>query len=395
MTLVEVESATTDAATAKAWERLGRSAPGKVKWSESRKDVGGWDEVAETSWETPRRRRAASGCTSSAKANAPGRSSSTGRQQRWNGEARRSSRSSTSRSRAWRRGFSQKNVIALDAERAKAFEAFFESARAKTQVPGAAVAIVHDGKIVFEKGFGNKALGKKDAVTPRTKFMIGSVTKSLSSLLIAKVVDDGRSKWDTPLKQLLPSFETGDPAFTEKLALWHTFCACTGMPRRDAEFVFEYAKVKPESTFTWFARIKPTTGLGETFQYSNQMTALGGFLAARAAEPDKPLTAAYEAAMKSRLFGPMGMNDTTASFEEGRRGNVASPHGRRSARSANPSRCPSRRSASSCPSRPRAASSPRRTTWRATRSSSSRAERRPKEGRSSRARTCSSAASRA
>ncbi len=56
------------------------------------------------------------------------------------------------------------------------------------------------------------------------------------------------------------------------------------------------------------------------------MTAVGGFIAARLAEPNKPLTVAYETAMKTRVFGPMGMTDTTASFDEGRKGNVAIPH---------------------------------------------------------------------
>jgi CubicO group peptidase (beta-lactamase class C family) len=57
------------------------------------------------------------------------------------------------------------------------------------------------------------------------------------------------------------------------------------------------------------------------------MTALGGFLAARIAEPGKPLAVAYPAAMKTRVFAPMGMKDTTASFEEGKKGAFASPHG--------------------------------------------------------------------
>jgi CubicO group peptidase (beta-lactamase class C family) len=332
VTIVEVSADTTEAAIAKAWERLGKKAPAKVEHTDTQKDVAGWDEVTETIWETP----AADGKVLAMNARrkdkrawifvVDAKKAALGRR----GAQLRQVIGGLNAPGVSDEDLSKNAVVALDAERAKTFETFIETMRAKTQVPGAAVAVVHDGKIVFEKGFGTKEATKKDPVTPKTKFMIGSVTKSLSSLLIAKLVDEGKVKWETPVKELFArsglSFETGDPAFTEKLSLWHTFCACTGMPRKDLDFIFEYAKVKPENTLSWFAKTKPTTGFGETFQYSNQMTALGGFLAARVAEPNKPLSVAYETAMKTRLFEPMGMNDTTASFDEGRKGNVASPH---------------------------------------------------------------------
>jgi CubicO group peptidase (beta-lactamase class C family) len=329
LTLFEVDAETAPIAVAKAWASVARPAPAKIRHAQSHPDIAGWDEIAETAYETP---------TTEARVLAM--------------NVRRKG------NRAWvflvegkvaalqRRGahvreiigglkvpgvededLASKPVLPLDGERAKAFESFVEEARRKTQVPGAAVAVVHDGRIVFEKGFGVREHGKKEAVTPRTRFMIGSVTKSISSLLIAKLVDEGKLAWTTKVKDLLPGFETGDAAFTDQLTIAHTFCACTGMPRQDLDFVFEYAKVAPDGVLKAFAKVKPTTGFGETFQYSNQMTALGGFLAARVAHPKKALGAAYEAALKEKLFGPMGMADTTASFEEGRRGNAASPHG--------------------------------------------------------------------
>jgi CubicO group peptidase (beta-lactamase class C family) len=71
---------------------------------------------------------------------------------------------------------------------------FLERARA----PGAAVAIVQGGKIVYAKGFGVRELGKTDPVTPQTLMMIGSTGKSLTTLMMATLVDDGRIAWETP-----------------------------------------------------------------------------------------------------------------------------------------------------------------------------------------------------
>ena len=71
--------------------------------------------------------------------------------------------------------FAGKKAHTLDAARLAALEAFIEEARRIWEIPGMAVAIVQDGKVVLEKGFGVKELGKSDPVTPRTRFRIASM----------------------------------------------------------------------------------------------------------------------------------------------------------------------------------------------------------------------------
>lgn len=330
ITLLEIDAPTTEAAGRAAFAKLGRTAPPKILRDVHEVDVAGWDEVQEIIWETPpseervlalnMRRRGEKVWASLLEGKAPAFS-------------RRGAQVAEivlglKVPGVAEEDLSQKAALPLTGDRLTAFEAFVASARERTAVPGVAIAVVQDGKIVLEKGWGVREHGKKDAVTEHTRFMIGSVTKSLSTLLLASLVDEGKLTWDTPVTKLLPTFATGDAELTKKLTVAHTFCACTGMPRRDLDLLFEYAGRKPDEVFGAFADVKPTTALGETFQYSNQMTALGGFLAARLAEPGKPLGAAYASAMKARVFGPMGMNETTASFDEGRAKDAASPHGR-------------------------------------------------------------------
>jgi len=72
--------------------------------------------------------------------------------------------------------------------------------------------------------------------------------------------------------------------------------------------------------------MRPTTKLGETFQYSNPMVAAGGYAAAHAFAPDRPLAAAYAAAMQAKIFGPIGMTSTTLDFATVARGEHAVPH---------------------------------------------------------------------
>lgn len=216
----------------------------------------------------------------------------------------------------------------IDDARAAELDAFVAQALARLAVPGAAVAVIEGGKVVYERTFGVRELGKPAKVTPRTLFLIASITKPMTTMMEAALVDAGVFAWDTPITKLLPAFVLGDPDVTPKVAMWHTSCACTGMPRQDLEFIFEYSDVTPEGRIASMKTMKPTTGFGETFQYSNLMVAAGGFAAAHAYASGKALGAAYDAAMRAMVFAPIGMTATTLDFGAVARADHASPHAR-------------------------------------------------------------------
>jgi CubicO group peptidase (beta-lactamase class C family) len=157
--------------------------------------------------------------------------------------------------------------------------------------------------------------------------MIGSVGKSLTTLMIARLVERGRLGWDTPVVDVLPSFGLGDEATTKATTMRHTACACTGMPRQDLEFLFEGA-MTPEARLATMKAMKPTTAFGETFQYSNLMVSAGGFAAAHAYAPRLGLGPAYDRAMQELVFAPFGMKATTFDFKVVARGDHAVPHPR-------------------------------------------------------------------
>jgi CubicO group peptidase (beta-lactamase class C family) len=224
--------------------------------------------------------------------------------------------------------FAGKKAHALDAARIAELDRFIEESRALANVPGAAVAVVQDGKVVLAKGYGVKKRGSKGAVGPRTLFMIGSVSKPLTALMMARLIEKGRFTWDTPVTQVLPSFALGDAKTTQAVQMRHTVCACTGMPRQDLEFLFEYGKLSAEERLASMKTMTPTTAFGETFQYSNLMVSAGGFAAAHASAPNKKLLPAYSDAMKTIVFGPLGMQSTTVDFKRVARGDHAVPHPR-------------------------------------------------------------------
>ena len=106
--------------------------------------------------------------------------------------------------------------------------------------------------------------------------MIASNTKAMTTLLLAKLVAEHRIAWDTPVIKLFPSFRLGDAETTHSVLVKHLICACTGMPRQDLEWIFDYGKMTPESTMALLGTMQPTSKFGELFQYSNLMAAATG-----------------------------------------------------------------------------------------------------------------------
>src|SRR5260370_12416076 len=95
------------------------------------------------------------------------------------------------------------------------------------------------------------------------------------------------------------------------------------MPRGDLDLVFKFRGVTPEQRLAEMKEMKPTTGFGETFQYSNYLVAAGGYAAARSFRQGS-LEGAYEEAMRGFVFDPLDMKMTKLPGGGGE--GAASPH---------------------------------------------------------------------
>jgi CubicO group peptidase (beta-lactamase class C family) len=226
-----------------------------------------------------------------------------------------------------RETFAGKTARTLDAARIEALEEFVERARQQFDVPGVAIGIVQDGKVVLAKGFGVRALGQPDKVDADTLFMIASNNKALTTLMLAKLVEAKKFTWETPVTQVLPTFKLGSPDTTRQVRMKHLVCACTGMPRQDMECIFEGERLTPASVVGMLATMQPNSAFGELYQYSNLMADAAGFAGGHALYPQRELGAAYDAAMQELVFDPLGMTSTTFDFARAQRGNHAAPHG--------------------------------------------------------------------
>jgi len=223
--------------------------------------------------------------------------------------------------------FAGRKAHPLDPTRVKQLTDFVEAAMKELSIPGVGLALIDNNQVVFAGGLGVRELGKPDKVDADTTFMIASNTKPLTTLLMARLVDEGKFDWDTPVTKIHPSFKLGDAGTTQQVLVKHLLCACTGLPRQDYDWLFEFKGATPASVMRTLGGMQPTTKFGELYQYSNLMAAAAGYIAGGALFPGKELGAAYDEAMRMRIFEPLGMKSATFDIARAERGNHARPHG--------------------------------------------------------------------
>jgi CubicO group peptidase (beta-lactamase class C family) len=223
--------------------------------------------------------------------------------------------------------FSGKQARPLDAERIALLKDFVQDVMQQLGIPGVGLSLIDGGKVVFEGGLGVKTLGKSDPVNADTLFIAASNTKAMTTLLLAELVDENKLRWDQPVTEVYPAFKLGDAETTRQVLVKHLVCACTGLPRQDFEWLFNYATATPASSFASLAAMQPTSRFGEVYQYSNVMAGAAGYVGAHIVRPNEELGVAYDEAMRSKVFGPLGMTRTTFDFPTAMKDNFASPHG--------------------------------------------------------------------
>ena len=132
-------------------------------------------------------------------------------------------------------------VIPLHAETPlKDFDAFVAKALKDWEVPGLAIAIVKDDAVVLAKGYGVRTLGSPAPIDAKTRFAIGSVTKSFTAACLAILVDEGKIKWDDPAAKYLPELELFDPYASRELTVRDLLCHRAGLEQRRSALVWQH-----------------------------------------------------------------------------------------------------------------------------------------------------------
>ena len=100
----------------------------------------------------------------------------------------------------------------------------------RTGVPGVAVAVVHEGRLVYAQGMGVRRLGSSLAVDADTVFQLASVSKSVGATVVAQQVGQRRVSWDTRVQQGLPWWTLEDADAAQRITVGDMYAHRSGLP---------------------------------------------------------------------------------------------------------------------------------------------------------------------
>jgi CubicO group peptidase (beta-lactamase class C family) len=167
------------------------------------------------------------------------------------------------------------------------------------KTPGAAVAIVSEDDTLLCEGFGLRDLAQKTPVTEHTLFPIASCSKAFTIMAVGLLVDAGKIKWNTPVREILPTFRMQDSLATERMTVRDLLTHRSGLPRHD--LVWYGSNFTRQEIFDRLCHLEPTRDLRTDFQYQNIMYMVAGYLVG------KINNSGWEQFVKERIFEPLGM----------------------------------------------------------------------------------------
>ena len=190
----------------------------------------------------------------------------------------------------------------------KGFAEFVTKAMAEWKVPGMAVAVIKDGKVILSEGFGLRDLKNNLKVTPQTVFAIGSSSKAFTATTMGILVDDGKVEWDKPVREYLPTFKLWDDFATEKMTPRDLLCHRSGLPRHEA--MWYGSPFSRTEIFDRLRYLEPNQAFRAVWQYQNLMYMTAGYLVGVLSQ------STWEDFTRKRIFEPLGMTSSSLSIED-------------------------------------------------------------------------------
>ncbi len=185
------------------------------------------------------------------------------------------------------------------------FDAFVAGIMADHEVPGLAIAVVQDGKVILTKGYGVRALGAHDRVDEHTLFGIASNTKAFTATALALLVEEGKLGWDDPVVNHLPWFRLSDAWVTSQLTIRDLLVHRSGLGLGAGDLLWWPASTYTRREIAERLRFLPlVTSFRSAYAYDNVLYTVAGEVIAAVSGMS------WEAFIQSRILDPVGMTDS-------------------------------------------------------------------------------------
>ena len=203
-------------------------------------------------------------------------------------------------------------------------ESRVDEIRERMDVPGLSVSAVHRGEIVLMHGSGVRRAGQEGQVTPRTRFALASITKSLTALALASAVAHGELSWSDRLHDRVEGFVMKTPEATLGATIDHVVSHRTGMGY--GGLLGLHPPYDRRELVTRLDRVDVIAPLGATYSYNNLIYSALGLVF------EDGFDQTWEQAIESRILVPLQMTRTTPFGGDPTWTDVASPHAVRDGR---------------------------------------------------------------
>ena len=188
-------------------------------------------------------------------------------------------------------------------------EAYITSGMKGFDIPGLAIGIVANNRLIYAKGFGVRSKSNGLPVDTRTVFQIGSTTKAFLTATMAIMVDRGKLRWDDRVVDLYPEFRLKDPWVTREFRVFDLPAQRSGLPPLVNDILVMLNFKEPEMIRS-LGHVEPVSSFRTTFSYTNITHLLASSIVAKATgAPD------WNAVLQKELLDPLGMKDSTYTAE--------------------------------------------------------------------------------
>jgi CubicO group peptidase (beta-lactamase class C family) len=189
------------------------------------------------------------------------------------------------------------------------FDAYCAKVLETFRVPGMAVTVVKDGKVLLAKGYGTKRIGKMDPVGARTLFPIASNSKAFTAAALQILVEEGKVKWEDPVIRYLPWFRMSDPWVTSQINVRDLLVHNSGIPAYSADILnfppTDYSRKEILSRLQQIPLVHP---FRTTYAYDNILYLAAGEVIRSASGMD------WEDFIRDRILRPLDMSGTISRF---------------------------------------------------------------------------------
>lgn len=185
------------------------------------------------------------------------------------------------------------------------FGAYVDSARKTFDVPGIAVAIVKNGKVVMEQGFGLRQIGKPDKVDAHTLFAIASNTKAFTAAALQQLAEAGKLKMDDRVIDHLPWFRMSDPYVTHEMRIRDLLAHRSGLSLGAGDLLYWPPTSYTTKEVVEHLRDVPIkNGFRSGYAYDNILFAVATLVIEQASGQS------YADYVRTHLFQPVGMDES-------------------------------------------------------------------------------------